>query len=69
MVEGGPSLITAFLKANLWQEFIVYTADSILSEDGVPSVQPLFNSVSSYRVGNTLKSRYLNDRSVSCLQE
>ncbi|MEX0380676.1 bifunctional diaminohydroxyphosphoribosylaminopyrimidine deaminase/5-amino-6-(5-phosphoribosylamino)uracil reductase RibD [Leuconostoc sp. MS02] len=69
MVEGGPTMIKSFLKLNLWHQFIMYTSEQLLPDNGVNGLHlDQVPDHTSY-VGNTKKTVYINHRRPSCLQE
>lgn len=67
MVEGGPTLIQAFLQAKLWHECLIYTADHLLS-DGVRGIVLPQLPDDIQRIGNTQRQRYVNQEVATCLQ-
>ena len=67
MVEGGPTLITSFLQAQLWHECLIYTADRLLP-DGVRGIALPQLPDDIQRIGNTQRQLYVNQEVATCLQ-
>ncbi|MBS9338143.1 bifunctional diaminohydroxyphosphoribosylaminopyrimidine deaminase/5-amino-6-(5-phosphoribosylamino)uracil reductase RibD [Fructobacillus sp. M2-14] len=64
MVEGGPTLIAAFLQADLWQEMLVYETDVSLGA-GLKAISPNGSGIELGTVGNAVKYRYINQKEPS----
>lgn len=67
MVEGGPTILQAFLEAKLWHEFICYTTAQQL-HTGLPSIVLPQLPADSQRIGQTTRTRYFNQEVATCLQ-
>lgn len=60
MVEGGPTLITAFLKENLWHEMIGYKTNVMLPKHSLAAALPVAPPTKQLAIGNAIKSIYIN---------
>jgi diaminohydroxyphosphoribosylaminopyrimidine deaminase/5-amino-6-(5-phosphoribosylamino)uracil reductase len=51
LVEGGPAVISSFLKAKLADEVVIYVAPKILNAKGAADISPATNNLQLYRAG------------------